>query len=404
MPPGGRTLQALAGRGLARLPRTVLGVALLDLLFTLAMVHRGPARHPWWAWLLAQALVLPLLGRRRHPTGVFAVLAAAAFVQWLAGIRLGADAALLVALFTVASQCSRRRALLAAGVLEVGVVLAAVRFAPAGGGVFGSIVFLSGLVAAALLSGMNLRTRRAYLASVVDRAQRLERERDQQARLAVTAERTRIARELHDIVAHSLSVMVTLADGAAAAQPADPEQARGAMRQVSVTGRQALAEMRRLLGVLREDEPGSGTGRLAPQPGLGGLDGLLHQVREAGVPARLTVTGTPAELPGTQQAVVYRVVQEALTNVLKHGREVSTVQVRLAWQPGAVALDVLDDGAACLPAADGHGLTGMRERVALFGGTVSAGPRPAGGWRVHARLPVDAPAVQLPAPAPGPAR
>ncbi len=360
--------------------------ALLALLTVPSLLHRDGSQ--WMAWLFSFGLVLPLALRRRAPSGVFAVVAVIALLQWSLDVRIGTDFVLLVALYTVAAHQTRRRALIAAGVLEVGVVLASVRFAPAGEDVLASLVFLSGLVAAALFIGITLRTRRAYLASVLDRAVRLERERDQQARLAATAERTRIAREMHDIIAHNLSVMVALADGAAVANERDQEQATGAMRQVSVTGRQALNEMQRLLGVLREDQQPSDR---APQPDLSQLDELLNQTRRAGLPARLTVTGTPVGLPPTQEAAAYRIVQEALTNVLKHAVGASDVAVRLRWTDDALLVSVSDDGDPTVTRPDdvpaGHGLSGMAERVSLFGGTVSSGPQRGRGWSVRAELP-----------------
>jgi signal transduction histidine kinase len=185
--------------------------------------------------------------------------------------------------------------------------------------------------------------------------------------------------------------MVTLSKGAALKQATEPERASQAMRQVADTGHQALDEMRRLLGVLRtEDDPES----RQPQPGLAQLDGLLDQVRATGLAAGLTVTGTPAALPPGAGLTVYRIVQEALTNTLKHAAGPSRVSVAVACGPGCVTVDIRDDGARRdpRPAADtaGHGLTGMRERAAVYGGTVMAGPGPAGGWQVRARLPVPA--------------
>jgi signal transduction histidine kinase len=224
---------------------------------------------------------------------------------------------------------------------------------------------------------------------VEDRAARLEHERDQQAELAATAERTRIARELHDIVAHSLSVMVALADGAALTTATDASRAVDAMEQVSATGREALTDMRALLGVLRTDDSDQD---LAPQPGLEELADLLGRTRGAGVPVSLTVSGPPSELPRTAQSTVYRVVQEALTNTLKHGREVGEVRVRLLWSTDALDLEVSNDGLPVTPGTGGHGLVGMTERVALHGGTVSTGPRRSGGWTVSAHLPLGAPA------------
>jgi signal transduction histidine kinase len=331
---------------------------------------------------LALGLILPLLARRRWPTGVFAVLAAVAFVQWVLGPVLVSDAALLVGLYTVAVYRPLRMALLAAAVLELGVGLAVSRWAPPHGGVPG-FVLLSGMATAALVLGVNVRTRRAYLVSLEDRALRAENERDQQARLGAAAERARIARELHDIVAHNLSVMIALADGAAFTARTSPVQAAAAARQVSGTGRQALAEMQRLLGVLRDDD----LVRRDPQPDVHGIDDLVAQVRGTGLPTRVTVSGRPGELSATAQLTVYRLVQEALTNVMKHARSATEVRVSLAYRGPVVELDVVDDGhGPAGGASGGHGLTGMRERAAVFGGEVVAGPRDGGGWRVRARL------------------
>jgi signal transduction histidine kinase len=388
---------------LARWGREHQGV--VDLLVTLLiaalsvphLVRQGDATA--LTWVLNFGLILPLVLRQRAPSAVFIAMALVAFVQWILDERLGVDATLLFALYTVASRQPRRRALLAAAALEVGVVLATVRFAPAGDGFAASMVFLSGLVAAALFLGTSRQARRAYLSSLVDRAERLERERDQQARLGATAERTRIAREMHDIIAHSLSVMVALADGAAIANRGGPDAATAAMHQVSATGRQSLTEMRRLLGVLREEAGRTG---FTPQPGIGEIDELLAGVREAGLPVQLTVSGAPAPLPPTQATVVYRIVQEALTNSLKHAVDASTASVLLRWSAHQLEVEVSDDGQPTPVGAGartgGHGLTGMCERVAMFGGDVSAGPRrpSARGWVVHARLPfVDVDALDV---------
>jgi signal transduction histidine kinase len=361
---------------------------LLGLLTALPLLHAGVTTPG--VWLLDLALVGPLVLRRRHPLAVFSVIAAVACAQWLTAERLAADAALLLALYTVATRESRRRAAVAAGVLEVGVVLASVRFVPVEEGVIGSLVFLSGLVAAAFFLGTSVRTRREYLASVEDRAVRLERERDQHERLAATAERTRIAREMHDIVAHSLSIMITLADGAALANRSGPPAATGAMTQVSATGRQALAEMRGLLGVLREDAERDRPADLVPQPGLEQIEPLLAQVRSTGLAVRMSVRGLPWVVPLTGQLTVYRLIQEAMTNVLKHGRDVTSVHVTLDWRTTGLEVSILDDGAPGQPAGTGPGLglSGMRERVAVHGGVLTAGPGAARGWAVSARLPV----------------
>jgi signal transduction histidine kinase len=362
----------------------------VDVLIALAIlaisVPAAASRASLTSGLLTVALAAPLVVRRRWPTGVFAVIAAVALVQWFFDVRLLADVALLVALYTVAAQQSRNRMLLASGVLEVGVVLAAVRWSQGAHGLV--FVFLTGMATAAAVLGDNVRTRRAYLASLEDRAERLERERDQQGRLAAAAERARIARELHDIVAHNLSVMIALADGAGFMADSDPPRSARAMEQVSRTGRDALNEMRRLLGVLRDDES---TAALAPQPGLPELDALLEQVRGAGLPVALETSGQPVALSAGAELTVFRLVQEALTNTLKHGGPEARATVRLRYEAGGIDVEVTDDGRdVAVPAAGGQGLSGMRERVAAYGGSVDAGPRPVGGWRVHARLDVAA--------------
>ncbi len=359
----------------------------------------GPGQLSQMA-LFSALLVVPLIWRRRFPLSVFAFAAVVALAQWIVNVRLAADMTLLVYLYTVARWYPVRVGVLAAAVVEAGAVMAGLRWDLTRAWLE-TLVYLSGLVAASLLLGVSVRHWRNSLSTLTERAEQLERDRDQQARIAVAAERTRIAREMHDVVAHSLSVMVTLSEGAALKQDAEPERAKRAMRQVSATGHQALGEMRRLLGVLRtEDAPEP----LEPQPGLAQLDGLLDQVRATGLAAELIVTGTPAALPPGAELTVYRIVQEALTNTLKHAAGPTRVSVTIACQPGAVTVDVHDDGAPGDARPDlaehrvaGHGLTGMRERAAVYDGAVSAGPDPAGGWRIRARLPLAATAAVEPA-------
>lgn len=354
------------------------------------LVHwaRQPAGGFTIRLLFSVLLVAPVLWRRRFPLSTFAFAAAVALLQWIVGLSLAADVALLVYLNTVASRYPMRVGLLGAAVVETGVVLAAVRWDLAESLDLPwilAVLLLSGPVAAALLLGVSVRTRRQVLSALAGRAEQLERERDQQAAIAVAAERTRIARELHDIVAHGLSVMVTLSDAAALKQAREPDRAVSAMRQVSATGHQALDDMRRLLGVLRtEDDP---DGR-HPQPGLAQLDDLVEQVRGTGLDVEVTVTGTPASTPAGAEVTVYRIVQEAITNTLKHARDPSGVVISLSYRPFEVVVEVSDDGADAAASTPGLGLTGMRERAAGHGGTVSAGPDPGGGWRVHACLPL----------------
>jgi signal transduction histidine kinase len=332
------------------------------------------------------ALIAPLAWRRKAPLLVFGVVAAAAFGQWLANVRTPADGALLLALYTVAVCCDRARTMAAFGVLEVGILLAAVRWSIHERAV-ATVISLSAMAIAAAVIGSNIRGRRERMTFLEERAVRLERERDQQSQLAVAGERARIAREMHDVVTHNLSVMVALADGAVFAQETSPQRATAAMRQVGVTGRQAITDMRRFLGVLRADEPDA---LRHPMPGIDQLGALAEQVRAAGLPTRLEVTGERAAVGGAAQLTVFRLVQEALTNTLKHAPAGTRAEVAVSCRADAVSVSVTDDGAGAVPAAPsgagGHGLHGMRERAAAYGGRLTAGPRPGGGWRVAAEL------------------
>jgi signal transduction histidine kinase len=362
-----------------RLIRQPLAADLLLVLVILAVGLAGASGAEARAFTIA--LVVPLLWRRRAPFPVFCAIAALAFAHWVADISLPADLALLVAIYTVAAQESRGRLIAACATLELGVVLAVARWS--GEAPVSAFVLLTGMATAAVVLGLNVRTRRAYTAALEERAAQLERERDQQGRLVAAAERARIAREMHDIVAHNLSVMIALADGAGFMAERDPARATGAMERVSRTGRHALAEMRRLLGVLRDDEAAA----LAPQPGLPDLDSLLEQVRAAGLHATLETSGAPIALGASAELAVYRLVQEALTNTLKHAGPKAHAVVRLHYDADGVEVEVTDDGEGWpRVSAGGQGLAGMRERAAVYGGELEAGPAPGGGWRVRARL------------------
>jgi signal transduction histidine kinase len=225
-------------------------------------------------------------------------------------------------------------------------------------------------------------------AALEERAQLLDVERDQEMRLAATTERARIARELHDVVAHSLSVVIAQADGGRYAGKADPEAATGALEAIAATGRQALTDMRALLGVLRD----GGGEEYAPQPDVEAIPALVEDVRASGLDVDLITEGTPRSLPAGPQLAAYRIVQESLTNVLKHAGPAGRAWVRLQWRDDALELSVLDDGrgasAAMVDAdGDGQGIRGMVERAQLHGGRLEAGPRHSGGFGVHAALP-----------------
>jgi signal transduction histidine kinase len=375
-----------------------IGCAIVAGAASLARFSFGQTVHsahlPLGASLIAAVLTAAALPLRRvwpGPVFLWTLLAAAVLAQWPAhGVLF--PVALAISLYTVAATMRRAEALAAAG-LVAGVMLLVV----AQDGTRHWALAISDAVAyaaAVLVVGLYVGTRRAYLAELRDRAQRLERERDQNSALAAAEERARIAREMHDSVAHHLTVIVALSDGALRAVTRAPAEAADAIRDVSGTARQALAETRRLLGVLRA---GSEPESRRPLPGLDDLDDLLGRVRAAGLPVRYERTGTAADLPPGIQLAVFRLVQEALTNTMKHAGPRVSAAVRLQVTPAEVRVDVVDDGTggSAEPSAVGGGLTGMRERISAFGGELDCGPRDPRGWRVTARLRRDAAAAPV---------
>ncbi|SCG16097.1 Signal transduction histidine kinase [Micromonospora echinofusca] len=371
----------------------------------------GLANQPggWKATLVSAAMAVALLFRRAHPSAVAVAVAALALVQVVAGWGpLAFDVAVLIALYSVVKYADRLRDGILAGVgAAVGVVLAGLQ--TQGVIAWWATAIYYGLVTGAVwLVALNVRTRRLYVLTLEERAATLEREREAEARAAVAGERTRIARELHDVVAHSMAVMIVQADGARFMLDRDPETARQAVKVVADTGRQALEEMRRLVGVLREpsapdaqagpgaadapDGPGAAADPAHRRLALTELPALLDRFRAAGLRARHTVTGEPAPMPPGLELTVYRVVQEGLTNALKHAGVGAGVEVTVACAGDAVVVRVVDDGQGRPPVSPapsgGHGLVGMRERVGVYDGSLTAGPRLAGGWQVEARLPL----------------
>ncbi len=339
----------------------------------------------WVEFLWAPLLTVPLLWRRRAPELVFGVIALVAFGQWLTANPSWGDVALLVALYGIASQRSAALLAGAVAVMEVGALLATVKWH--GEEAFHLFVFLSAIVVAVAMLGRSAQSRRRYLRGLEERAERLERERDAQAQVAAAEERARIARELHDIVAHNLSVMTALATGASYSVHSDPDEAVRVMDLSAQTGREALDDMRRLLGVLRaEDDP------TAPQPGTDDIPDLLQQVRVAGLGVTFDEEGSLDRLPAAMQLTVYRLVQEALTNSLKHAGTDAEAVVRMRRVGTSVELEVIDSGGSRGRAggavSGGRGLDGMRERAAVYDGEVEAGPTADGGWRVTALLKV----------------
>ncbi|MEU2577149.1 sensor histidine kinase [Streptomyces anulatus] len=341
--------------------------------------------------------------RRRAPEKMLLLAILVGVVQLVFDVRPGiGDFALLVITYTVATVGERWASRLALVCSLSAAALSQLRWEAEPGGSWPQVVFVTIIMTVpfvlAWVLGDSLRTRRAYFDQLEERAARLEREREAQSKVAVAAERARIARELHDVVAHNVSVMVVQADGAAYVMDAAPDQAKQALETISSTGRQALAEMRRLLGVLRTgDAPESG--EYVPQPDVEQIEDLVAQVRQTGLAVDFKVEGTPRPLPSGVELTAYRVVQEALTNTRKHGGPDAGASVRLVYFDDGLGLLIEDDGrgAAHELYADGgadgagHGMIGMRERVGMVGGTLDAGPRPGGGFRISALLPLKPP-------------
>ncbi|GAB1328348.1 sensor histidine kinase [Streptomyces sennicomposti] len=364
-------------------------------------VDRTPHHHGSLGPALAVSVVLCLTValRRRMPEKMVLLAAAAGLAQLIGNVEtLVADFAMLVIVYTVAAIGARwaSRFALAGGMCAA--TLAQIRWPDERASAWGQIalaVFQTVPFALAWVLGDSMRTRRAYFAQLEERAARLEKEREAQAQVAVAAERARIARELHDVVAHNVSVMVVQADGAAYVLDAAPDQAKKALETISSTGRQALAEMRRLLGVLRTGEHQEG-GEYVPQPDVEQIEDLVEQCRESGLPVDFRIEGTPRPLPSGVELTAYRIVQEALTNTRKHGGPNAGASVRLVYFDDGLGLLVEDDGKGAPHElyedggvdGQGHGLIGMRERVGMVGGTLDAGPRPGGGFRISALLPL----------------
>ncbi|GII99288.1 histidine kinase/DNA gyrase B/HSP90-like ATPase [Sediminihabitans luteus] len=444
-----------------------LVVVLAPVSAVLGLTSLGPGATA----LLTAVLLAPLAWRRSAPV----VSVVAVYVVALVCLALGfpvvaAVVAVPVALYSVTAYgptWAHRTAIAGA---VVGSFLAGVPLATADGvlsvarsmlltGAFGSAVYL-----AVWALGLVRRARHETIEALRDRARRLEVERDQQTQIATAAERSRIAREMHDIVAHSLSVIIAQADGGRYATRTDPAAAGRALETVSDTGRAALADMRRLLGVLRTesahdprtpgqvttavpgralssgfsfragrparaaevpddapaaspgtrpapgpapvDGPATRTERLGPMPGSEDLDDLVTRTRAAGLPVSLVTVGATSDLPPGLGLTVYRIVQEALTNVLKHGGPGARATVLVRWREESIELEVQDDGrgAAATSSTPGFGLLGMRERVEVYGGTVRTGPRPGGGFAVRATIPRTLPAGRRPTASDGTAR
>jgi signal transduction histidine kinase len=339
---------------------------------------------------LALLAGLPLAWRRRWPLGVLAVVEVALLghLVFIAANPRATVLALAAAMYTVGAEEPRGRSLPAAfAVAAVNALTYLALFVTGQSDAPANLFVLTVLVAGSWALGDNIGTRRAYLASLEDRASRAEREQQERARHAVLDERSRIARELHDVVAHHVSAIAVQAGAAEEIAERDPRRAREVLGTIQATSRQALAEMRALVGVLR-DEPDD---ELAPQPSLAQLDRLVAQIRAAGLPVAVRVEGSRRPLPEALDLSAFRLVQEALTNTLRHA-EATRAEVVVRYGDDTLEVTVTDDGsgggAGTTAAGAGRGLVGMRERVALFHGQLDVGRAAAGGFRVHASLPI----------------
>jgi signal transduction histidine kinase len=363
------------------------GTITMAVLFTAEPTPDTPRDADALGVLLVVIAAGSLLFRRRWPLAVFLVTLAAAYTDFFLGYPdHGVSFIAVVGLYSMASQCERRVTVPATAALLVSFPVA---FAVADRGNFNASTILNNIAifGIAAVWGDRKQVRDAYYEQVELRAAEKERERFEAAERAAAEERLRIARELHDIVAHAMSVVAVQSGVGAHVIDTRPTEAKRILETIAETSRDSLTEMRRLLGVLRDDPDAAGD--LAPAPGLAGVEDLAIRVRQAGVPIEVTVRGERPAVPLGADLAAYRIVQEALTNVLKHAGTAS-VDVLVCYGADTVHLEVVDDGrGAASRGADGgagHGLVGMRERAALYGGTLEVGPRPGGGFRVAATL------------------
>ncbi|RAG87687.1 sensor histidine kinase [Streptacidiphilus pinicola] len=376
----------------------------------------------WVSTLTAVAQAVPLAFRRRAPLTVFWVVLGVCGLQWALGVALHSDLSLMIVLYNAARYAPPRRLPWVAAAVLPCIAVLAWRVEPLARRPWTGLFFVACAATAAAALGLAGRIRQGQLAALADRAATLEVEREQRERLAAADERARVSRELHDIVGHSLAVIIGLADGGAAQAALRPERGPEVLRIIAETGRESLGELRRTLGALRAEVPeapqdGAVTvssvattqagAELHPQPATADLGTLCERLRAAGPGVTYTASGHTSALPPGLQLAVYRIVQEALTNSLKHAGPHTDVHVAVAADARAreVRVRVDDSGRpegepapAALGTGHGHGLIGLRERAALAGGTVAAGPRPGGGWTVTATLPLPDPGPAQPRP------
>ena len=343
-----------------------------------------------WSYAALVAHTTSLAFRTRYPVPALAGMVITGVAMAAAGVPVFVPGPIiLLAMYSVASTSAPR--------VSLAALAAAVAALSLQGMDFGGTATWGLIMTGAWVLGNYVRTRRLYAAELEQRAAELQQAREELAEQAVAAERLRIARELHDVVAHAMSVIAVQAGMGAHVIDSQPEEAKRALAAIEVASRGGLAELRRLLGVLRDGAGeggvagGAGAASLAPAPGLADLDRLVEDTGRAGVTVDVTVEGHRRDLPAGLDLAVYRIVQEALTNVVKHAGT-GRASVTLRYGDRDVAVEVTDEGRGA-PAnghgAPGHGIPGMKERAALYGGTVDAGARPGGGFRVAARLPTD---------------
>jgi signal transduction histidine kinase len=387
-----------------RIPPRVLDVVIVLIFGIIAVAASLLAKAPkgrddlrWVAVVLSLASVVPLWWRRSRPALALLLCWAATIAYLVLDLPENvAGTTVLVAVYSIAAYGRGRESMLG-GASSVALMAALTSLGVLTGEPkqdWANVVASSVIMAAVWLIGENVHVRRLRAVELEERAHQLERQAELEAARAASKERARIARELHDVVAHSVSTIVVQAGGARRVLDAEPSEAAHALEVIETTGRDALAELRRVLGVLRTDggrADGDGDGHLEPQPGLARLDDLVGAVREAGLQVEVQTQGKPYPLPAAVDLSAYRIVQEALTNVLKHAGD-ARARVVLRYARHWLSVVVLDDGmgaaAGLREHGGGHGIAGMRERASLLGGALVARARRGGGWMVHARLPV----------------
>ncbi len=373
----------------------LVAVGLFALAVGSVIVWEGPAdpapKEPdFWAYVLIAGQTLPLVWRRRFPVWVLSFIIFVWFID--RGINYPASWAffgLALAMYSVGAQLKPKRSLLVGGVvLDVVLLwtLAGIYFYDIA---WFSVISVVAILGFPLLIGRETYHREQRIIALERRAVEADHEKEQRAQEAVNRERVRIARELRDVVAHEITVMTIQSAGARRIIDNDPDQARAAMKSAEAAGHRALTEVRRMLGILRPTDPRA----TDPQPGMADLDRLVDQMNEAGLPTSLEVSGDVRSLPLGVDLNAYRIIQESLTNTLKHGGPDVRATISIAYEPHSLAIEVNDDGrgAAAWDGSEdepGQGLVGMHERAAILDGAVHTGPRPGGGYRVSAKIPI----------------